>query len=111
MFAIALMKLIFVARNVFDAYLIISAVAGSVTISGAPSGRYSSVSKPAARSLAVPTTIRSGCMKSKTAVPSRRNSGFEATSNSTFDGKRRRMICSTKSREPTGTVLLFTITT
>src|SRR5437016_529983 len=49
MFAIALMKLIFVARNVFDAYLIISAVAGSVTISGAPRGRYSPVSKPAAR--------------------------------------------------------------
>ncbi len=38
MFAISLMNEIFVARNAFDAYLIISDVRTSVTTTGASSG-------------------------------------------------------------------------
>ena len=46
-FAIALMNEIFVARNAFDAYLIISADAGSVTSTGACTPRYSSDTRTA----------------------------------------------------------------
>ena len=35
--------------------------------------------------LSAPTTIRSGCRKSSTAVPSRRNSGLDTTSNKSCD--------------------------
>ena len=62
-----------------------------------------------ARSLSVPITTRSGRMKSPIALPSRRNSGLLATSNSP-SGRARRMISSIRRPVPTGTVLLVTTT-
>ena len=62
-----------------------------------------------ARSLSAPITTRSGRMKSWIAEPSRRNSGFEATSNRTF-GQTRRRIAATSRPVPTGTVDLVTTT-
>ena len=78
-FAISLMNEIFVARKAFEASLIISALATSVRTIGAPSGSYSAATRSASdsESSSAPTTTRSGCMKSSTAVPSFRNSGFE----------------------------------
>ena len=53
--------------------------------------------------------MRSGCLKSWMAAPSRRNSGFETTANSA-SGRASRMMRSTSSPVPTGTVDLVTIT-
>jgi len=64
-----------------------------------------------ARSLSTPTTTRSGDMKSLMAAPSLRNSGFEATSNSTSQPRRpssSRMTALILRAVPTGTVLLVT---
>ena len=59
------------------------------------------------RGLSVPTTTRSGFMKSAMAAPSFRNSGLETTSNSTFTPRpssvRSSSAC-TLSAVPTGTV-------
>ncbi len=63
-----------------------------------------------ARSDDAPMTTRFGRMKSSTADPSRRNSGFETTSKATGAAWRARMISATRSPVPTGTVLLVTIT-
>ena len=52
--ATSLMKLIFVARKAFDAYLIISAERGSVTTTGAPSGAYSAATSAAAAGSVAP---------------------------------------------------------
>ncbi len=57
-----------------------------------------------------PTTTRSGRMKSSIAAPSRRNSGFEATSNSR-SGFAARTVSATLRLVPTGTVDLVTMTT
>ena len=54
-------------------------------------------------------TTRSGRMKSLMAEPSRRNSGFDTTSK-LASGRALRMILSTSSPVPTGTVDLVTIT-
>ncbi len=65
----------------------------------------------AARSECVPMTTRSGFMKSSTATPSRRNSGFDTTakcSPRTIPPSSR--AAETRSDVPTGTVLLSTIT-
>jgi hypothetical protein len=62
-----------------------------------------------ARSALTPMTTRSGRMKSLIADPSRRNSGFEATSNSA-SGRASRMILVTSAPVPTGTVDLVTTT-
>jgi len=62
-----------------------------------------------ARSPSVPMTTRSGRMKSEIAAPSRRNSGFDATSNCA-DGATARMRRSTSRPVPTGTVDLVTTT-
>jgi hypothetical protein len=62
-----------------------------------------------ARSESVPMTTRSGRMKSPIAEPSRRNSGFEATSKSA-SGRASRTIRATSRLVPTGTVDLVTIT-
>ena len=81
--AIALMKEILVARNAFAATFTSSAVAGSVTRNGTPAARgsaYTSRSLASARSDHTPATIRSGRSVSATACPSRRNSGFQASS-------------------------------
>jgi hypothetical protein len=57
----------------------------------------------------VPITIRSGRLKSAIAAPSRRNSGFETTAKAA-SGRVSRMIRSTSSPVPTGTVDLVTTT-
>src|SRR5215831_5405517 len=85
--AISLMKVIFVARNALDAYLMSSAERRSVKrigVSLMKSGRYTSRMTRRARSSSVPTTMRSGCLKSSIAAPSRRNSGFDTTAKSAF---------------------------
>ncbi len=77
-FAISLMKLIRVTRNALAASLIISAEFTSARTTGASIPACSaSTASPSASSNA-PITMRSGSMKSRTAVPSAVNSGFEA---------------------------------
>ena len=93
------------ARNALAAYLIVSADAGSVTITGAATPRYSDDTLIAAAWSVLPTTMRSGLRKSCTAEPSRRNSGFETTLTSGRSSTR-----STTRAEPTGTVDLLTTT-
>ena len=66
-FAIALMNEIFVARNAFDAYLIISADAGSVTSIGASTVAYSALTRTALSGSSHPMTMRFGLRKSWTA--------------------------------------------
>jgi len=64
------------------AYLVISADAMSMKRTGLPvrtNGSYSSRSAASAAGASTPSTMRSGFMKSWTAAPSLRNSGFEAT--------------------------------
>ena len=80
--ATALMKEILVARNALAAYLIVSADAGSVTITGAVIPRYSDATRTAAAWSSAPITMRSGLRKSWMAEPSRRNSGFDTTATS-----------------------------
>ena len=62
-----------------------------------------------ARSSSVPTSTRSGCMKSWMAEPSRRNSGLEQTANSP-SGRAARRRRSISRLVPTGTVDLVTMT-
>src|SRR6266478_5402579 len=62
-----------------------------------------------ARALLVPITMRSGCLKSWIAAPSRRNSGFETTAKSA-SGRISQMMRSTSSLVPTGTVDFVTTT-
>ena len=101
----ALMNESLVARKALAAYLMSSAVAGSVTMNGAGTPRYSEATRMAALWSSLPTTMRSGCRKSWTAVPSRRNSGLDTT-----DTSGRRSTRSTTLVEPTGTVDLLTTT-
>ena len=106
------MKVTFIARKELAAYLISSAVSMAVNRIGASirySGRYSRRSTSRARSVSAPITTRSGRMKSPMALPSRRNSGLEATSNSR-SGRASRMISAIRRPVPTGTVDLVTIT-
>ena len=101
----ALTKLILVARKAFEAYLMVSAVVGSVMTIAAPEDPNSSATAVAARASVEPTTIRSGWRLSLTAVPSRRNSGLDTTAMSD-----RPMVRSTRFTVPTGTVdLLMTM--
>ena len=62
--ATALMYEILVARKAFAAYLIVSADAGSVTTTGAPTFSYRAATRTAASWLSEPTTTRSGFKKS-----------------------------------------------
>src|SRR5215213_1542395 len=101
--AMALMKLSFVARNALAAYLMVSADAGSVTITWGRTPSYSAPTAMAAARSSAPTTTRSGFKKSSTAEPSRKNSGFETTRTSARFRTR-----STTLVEPTGTVDLLT---
>ena len=57
----------------------------------------------------MPTTMRSGRLKSLIAAPSRRNSGFDTTAMSA-SGRVSRMMRSTSSPVPTGTVDFVTTT-
>ena len=83
----------------------VSAVVGSVMTMAAPVEPKSSATAVAARTSVDPTTMRSGWRLSVTAVPSRRNSGFETTAIS-----ERPMVRSTRFTVPTGTVdLLITM--
>ena len=83
----------------------VSAVAVSVTMSGAPVAAKSSPTRTAARRSSAPTTTRSGWRLSWTADPSRRNSGLETTVMSA-----RPVTRSTRVAVPTGTVDLLTTT-
>ena len=92
------------------AYLVISADGMSMKMIGLPvrtNGAYSSPSTCAASGESTPTTTRSGFMKSSTAAPSFRNSGFEQTWNGLFVYLA--ISARTFSAVPTGTVL-FVIT-
>ncbi len=77
-FATSLMNEILVARNAFEASLIISDEVTSVRTMFSAIGAYSSAMRSAIAGSSAPITTRSGSAKSRTAVPSRRNSGFEA---------------------------------
>ena len=103
--AMAFTKLILVARKALDAYLMVSAEAGSVTWSGAGSPMYRPATRMAALWSSAPITTRSGWRKSCTAEPSRRNSGLDTTATSV-----RPRACSTTRVEPTGTVDLLMTT-
>ena len=106
------MKLIFVAKKAFDAYLINSALSRSVDIIGASIklvGRYSSRNKFSDRLFSTPITTLSGRIKSEIAAPSLKNSGFDATSKSA-SGFRSLIIFFTFLAVPTGTVDLSTTT-
>ncbi len=76
-FAISFTKLIFVARNAFEASLTISALGTSVRTTGQSKPAYSAATRSPSGSRSAPMTTRSGRMKSEIAVPSRRNSGFD----------------------------------
>ena len=62
------------------------------------------------RRRSTPSTMRSGCMKSLIAEPSRRNSGFDTTLMRCVLALRSRMIAATRSPVSTGTVDLLTTT-
>ena len=101
---------IFKARNEFAQCLISSALLMSVTRIGAMKGSYTFFIKSIACSLCAPITIRSGCMRSATAQPSRKNSGLLTTSNFAPWRLYRLIDSATFSPVFTGTVLLSTIT-
>ena len=108
-FAISLMNEIRVISAAFAASLIISAEATSDRTTGASMPRWSpSTASPSASSNA-PTTIRSGSMKSRTAVPSAVNSGLETYPTCASPRSSRR--CRTFSPVPTGTVDFIATTT
>ena len=105
------MKVILVAKNALAAYLVISAERSSIKMIGFPwrtNGAYNLVITSFARSDSVPITTRSGFMKSSTATPSRKNSGFDTTSKSTW--ALLAIAAWTNSEVPTGTVLLSMMT-
>src|SRR5260370_15329847 len=105
------MKDILAARNALEAYFIISAVYRSVMTIGARNGRERVATLLAASWSVEPSTIRSGYWKSRTAEPSRKNSGLETTAKRTSDRFRLwRIMRVTTSPLPTGTVLLLIIT-
>ena len=80
------MKVIFVAKNAFAAYFVNSADFSSINKIGFPwrtKGLYNSVRTALALSEFVPITTLSGFIKSSTAKPSLKNSGFDTISKST----------------------------
>ena len=77
-FAISLMKLIRVISAAFAASLIISADGTSQRTTGPSMPRCSSSTASPSSVSNDPITIRSGCWKSRMAVPSAVNSGFDA---------------------------------
>ena len=76
-FAISLMKLIRVISAAFAASLIISAEATSQRTTGPSIPRCSASTASPSSSSKEPITIRSGCWKSRIALPSAVNSGLE----------------------------------
>src|SRR5262245_2378914 len=97
------MKLSLVARKALEAYLMVSADDGVVMTTGALVLSNSRATRMAAALSSLPMTIRSGRWQSQTAVPSRRNSGFD-----TARTLSRPRACWTKRADPTGTVDLLT---
>src|SRR3954451_9533301 len=108
--AIALMNEILVARNAFDAYLIISADAGAVTMIGALRFLYRSETRTATDASVQPITTRFGSRKSRIDVHSRRNSGFDATNTSSGGAPASASTRCTMRVEPTGIVDLLITT-
>ena len=112
--AMSFMKDMRVASMALAAYLVISAEGMSMNItrkSFIMNGLYRRVITSRARSLSMPTTTRSGDMKSLMAAPSLRNSGLEATSKGMSTPRRpssSRMAALTLRAVPTGTVDLVT---
>ncbi|MEY3575055.1 MAG: hypothetical protein RLZZ88_198 [Actinomycetota bacterium] len=98
-FAMEFTKLKRVARKAFAACLVSSAVMMSVTMTGAPKTAYNSASRRRTADSVAPMRIRSGLKKSRTALPSRRNSGFDATCTSC-----REMMSASRAAVPAGTV-------
>ena len=111
---IALMNEIFVARNAFALTLTSSAVGRSHDHHRAcprrSARRRPGAATPPRVASVPPMTMRSGCSVSSTALPSRRNSGFQTSSTCTPCG-RLAPATSVRSRAPvpTGTVDLPTI--
>src|SRR4030095_7773138 len=103
--AMAFTKLILLARKALEAYLIVSADAGSVTMIGAVTPMYSEATRTAADWSSLPMTMRSGVRESWTADALRRNSGLDTTTTSSRPSTR-----STTRVDPTGTVDLLTTT-
>ena len=108
-FAISLMKLTRVMSAAFEASFTISADATSVRTTRASIPSWSAATTSASASSKAPITIRSGCMKSRTAVPSAVNSGFDAYP--TFSRPRSSRRWRTARPVPTGTVLFIASTT
>ena len=100
-----LIKEIFVAKKAFAAYLIVSDDTGSEKITGASTPSYNAPTRAHTSCVSAPTTTRDGCKKSYTAVPSRKNSGFDATCTSLRPSKPATVLLA-----PTGTVDLLTTT-
>src|SRR5580693_8309075 len=100
-----LTKLSLVARKAFEAYLMSSADDGVVITTWAPVLPNSRATLLAAPASSLPMMTRSGCWQSRTAVPSRRNSGLDTTGTSFRPSAR----CTART-DPMGTVdLLITI--
>jgi hypothetical protein len=100
-----------VARNEFAATFTSSAVTRSVTSTGVGSaitGAKAARSQSSARCEVTPKTSRSGRMVSSTAYPSRRNSGFQASSTPVPAGASRCTSSVRRAAVPTGTVDLPT---
>ncbi|MCY1412149.1 hypothetical protein D9M71_275480 [compost metagenome] len=111
--AISLMKEIFVASMQLAAYLVSSALRGSITMNLSRlrlNGAYSSRSSSSTAASVVPRMIRSGRMQSSTAEPSLRNSGLLTTRNPAAPSWPRisAMRCSMRAAVPTGEVDLLT---
>ena len=109
--AIALMKEILVARNELAATLTSSDVARSVTTTGTAGLEHRPehlAQRSSARADPTPKTIRDGRSVSSIAWPSRRNSGFHASSASAPPGARSWSSRVSRSAVPTGTVDLPT---
>ena len=104
------MKLIFVAKKLFEAYLIISAdstVVETIGVSRRYNGQYNSFIISSDFLFSHPITTLSGRIKSFIAEPSRKNSGLETTSKY-FSFIFFEMIFFTSLVVPTGTVDLVT---
>ena len=115
-FAISLMKLIFVASMALAAYLVSSALRGSMNIILSwlrLNDSYMRRNSATVASERAPIMIRSGFSASATAEPSLRNSGFEHTSKGISAPRAASPAAiqsATLSAVPTGTVDLLTTT-
>jgi hypothetical protein len=98
----SLAKEIFTAWKALQAYLIISAVRRETSRASTPSPSYRAAVARTAGALEPPTTTSEGSRKSRTADPSRRNSGLDTTETCASFAKAGMM---TSSQVPGNTVL------